>query len=61
MCTATDSDTRNLRADRPPDHEPEEVIQSHIDDTINEEDDARARIPIVHPEGLVGHTFGNTQ
>src|SRR4051812_13947880 len=30
--TATDPDTRNLRVDRPPDHEPEEHIQSHIDD-----------------------------
>src|SRR5687768_15620841 len=59
--TANDPATRNLRVDKPPDHEPEDHIQSHIDDAINEEDGIRARMPIVHPEDLVGSTFRITQ
>ena len=59
--TATDPATRNLRVDRPPDHEPKEHIQSHIDDSVSGQDDMGARIPIVHPEDLVGRTFGITQ
>ena len=59
--TATDPTTKNLRAERPLDHEPEEYIQSHIDDPVNENDGSRPRMSIVNPEDLIGHTFGVTQ
>ena len=59
--TATDPTTKNLRAERPLDHEPEKHIQSHIDDPVNENDGSRPRMPIVNPEDLIGHTFGVTQ
>ncbi len=58
--TATNPATRNLRANEPPDYEPEEHIQSHIDDVPNDEDSSTARMPIIHPEELVGKTFGIT-
>ena len=61
MRTATDPATKNVRVDGESDHEPEEHIQPHIDDSIIDENGCVPKMPILHPEELVGRTFGITQ
>ena len=59
--SASDTKSRNLRAEAPPEHEPKQHIKSYIDDPIDGEDAPIATMPIIHPEELVGHTLNITQ
>ena len=61
--TATDPASANLRANPPPEHEPENYIRSYIDEVPNGEENTigARRMPIINPEELVGQTFGVTE
>jgi hypothetical protein len=58
--TATDLASQNLRANVPTDQEPQVHVQSHIDDPVDGENTGAMRMPIIHPEELVGRTLGIT-
>jgi hypothetical protein len=60
VCTATDLTSQNLRANVPTDQEPQAHVQSHIDDPVDGENTGAMRMPIIHPEELVGQTLGIT-
>ena len=59
--SANNPDARNLRADTPPDKEPQEHIQSFIDNDIHGGEAQQANMPIVNPEELVGRILSITQ
>ena len=61
VCTATNPSSRNLRARGYPNQDPPVVVHSSIDDSIAEMEDGETpraiKIPIIHPEDLVGRVF----
>ena len=59
--SATNPETRNLRADPPLDAEPQQHIQSFIDNDENDKETQQQRMPIINPEELVGRALSVTQ
>ena len=59
--TATDPDSRNLRARNYTNNEPTQFVRSCIDDKVdaldNGETPGSITMPIIHPQELVGHSF----
>ena len=56
-----DPGSGNLRADNPPDQGPTQHVQSYIDVDMEDVDGTQPRMPIIHPEELIGRTIGITQ
>ena len=58
--SAMNPDARNLKAETPPDSEPQLHIKSHIDNDIQGNEVQHNRVPIVDPEKLVGRALSIT-
>ena len=54
MHSATNPDARNLRADIQSDIEPEQNIQSHINDGVQSDEAQQPKMPIIDLEEQVG-------
>src|SRR5688572_20353556 len=52
--TATDPNSENLRANNLPDCDPIQPIQSYIDVDTGDSEGTQPRMPIIHPDELVG-------
>ena len=59
--SATNPDARNLRANVQPDMEPQQHIQSHIDDGVQGDEAQQLKMPIIDPEELVGKALSVIQ
>ena len=50
-----------MRANVSPDSEPPKIIQSYIDDDVQDNEDKKLQMPIIDPEELVGKVLSVTQ